>query len=109
MREFLLSRGMSADSARRAERALDGSTSLTKPLQAMALGIIAAMLGDLLLAAKAHEASSRLFELYEELGDHCGVRHVRCAGAAFPRPSSRATSHQAERDLQRSLELSREA
>ena len=106
MREFLLSRGMSADSARRAERALDGSTSLTKPLQAMAWEIIAAMLGDLLLAAKAHEASSRLLELYEELGDHAGfARALRGRGVANLRLGDFT---QAERDLQRSLELSRE-
>ncbi|MGB8907238.1 MAG: helix-turn-helix domain-containing protein [Candidatus Cybelea sp.] len=106
MREFLLSRGMSADSARRAERALDGSTSLTKPLQAMAWEIIAAMLGDLLLASKAHEASSRLLELHEELGDYAGfARALRGRGVANLRLGDFT---QAERDLQRSLELSRE-
>ncbi len=87
MREFLLSRGMGADSARRAERALDGPTPLSKPLQAMAWETIAAMRGDMLLAAQAYEASSRLLALYEELGDFAGIR----AGAALARrrtPSS---------------------
>ncbi|MBV9056187.1 MAG: helix-turn-helix domain-containing protein [Candidatus Eremiobacteraeota bacterium] len=106
MHEFLLSGGMSADSARRAERALDGSTPLTKPLQAMAWETIAAMRGDLLLAAKAHEASSRLLDLYEELGNHAGIgRALRGRGVANLRLGDFA---QAERDLQRSLELSRE-
>ncbi|MBV8345594.1 MAG: helix-turn-helix domain-containing protein [Candidatus Eremiobacteraeota bacterium] len=106
MQEFLLSGGMSADSARRAERALDGTTPLTKPLQAMAWETIAAMRGDLLLAAKAHEASSRLLDLYEELGDHAGVgRALRGRGVANLRLGDFA---QAEHDLQRSLELSRE-
>jgi len=95
---------MSADSARRAERALDGSTPLTKPLQAMAWETIAAMRGDLLLAAKAHEASSRLLELYEDLGDRAGVgRALRGRGVANLRLGDFA---QAESDLQRSLELS---
>ena len=106
MHEFLLSRGMSAESARRAERALDGTTPLTKPLQAMAWETIAAMRGDLLLATKAHEASSRLLELYEELGDHAGAgRALRGRGVANLRLGDFV---QAERDLQRSLELSRE-
>ncbi len=81
MREFLLSRGMGTDSARRAERALDGATPLSKPLQAMAWETVAAMRVDMLLAAQAFEASSRLRALYEELGDFAGTEG-RCAGAA---------------------------
>lgn len=106
MREFLLSRGMSADSARRAERALEDSTSLTKPMEAIAWELKAAMLGDLLLATKAHEASSRVVKLYEELGDYAGVaRALRARGVANLRLGDFT---QADRDLQRSLELSKE-
>jgi predicted ATPase/DNA-binding XRE family transcriptional regulator len=106
MREFLLSRGMGADSARRAERALEGATPLSKPLQAMAWETIAAMRGDMLLAAQAFEASSRLLSLYQELGDLAGVgRALRGLGGGYLRFGK---FQEAERDLQRALELSRE-
>jgi predicted ATPase/DNA-binding XRE family transcriptional regulator len=106
MREFLLSRGRGVDAARRAERALASSRPLSKPLQAMAWETVAAMRGDLLLAAQAFEASSRLLALYEELGDFAGIgRALRARGGGYIRLGDFAL---AEADLQRSLELGRE-
>ena len=106
MREFLLYRGLGAESARRAERALDGRAPLAKPLRAMAWETIAAMRGDLLMPAAAFEASARALTLYEELGDLGGVgRALRGRGVACMRLGNFA---QADVDLQRSLELSKE-
>ena len=106
MREFNLIRGLSADSARRAERALDGRALLAKPLQAMAWETIAAMRGDLLMPAAALEASERTLALDEELGDFSGVaRALRRRGVAHLRLGNFA---QAEKDLQRALVLSKQ-
>ncbi len=106
MREFLLYRGLVADSARRAERALDGRAALPKSLQAMAWETIASMRGDLLLPAQALEATTRALALHEELGDLGGVaRALRRRGVAYLRLGNFA---QADADLQRALELSKE-
>lgn len=106
MREFVLHRGLSADAARRAERALDGRASLAKPLQALAWETITAQRGDLLLSAAALDASERALALYEELGDFGGVaRTLRGRGVAYLRLGNFA---QAENDLQRSLALSKD-
>lgn len=106
MREFLLHRGLVADSARRAERALDGRAPLTTSLQAMAWETIASMRGDLLLPTEALEATTRALALHEELEDLAGVaRALRRRGVAYLRLGNFA---QADADLQRALELSRE-
>jgi predicted ATPase len=106
LREFLLYRGLCADSARRAERALSGRASLTKPLQAMAWETIAAMRGDLLMPAAALEASTRALELSKEIGDSGGVaRALRRRGVAYLRLGN---IPQAGEDLQRALELSKQ-
>jgi predicted ATPase/DNA-binding XRE family transcriptional regulator len=105
MREFLLLRGFGVDAARRAERALAGSTAMPKPLQAMAWEMIAGMRGDLLLPAQAFEATGRVLQLYEELGDRAGVaRSLRHRGVALIR-LGRYT--EGEEDLRRGLELSK--
>jgi non-specific serine/threonine protein kinase len=106
MREFVLYRGLGPDSARRAERALDGRTSLAKPLQAMAWETIAAMRGDLLMPAAALDATTRALTLYKELEDLGGVgRALRRRGVAYLRLGNLG---QAEKDLQRAFELSKE-
>jgi predicted ATPase len=103
MREFVLYRGLGADSARRAERALNGRPYLPKALQAMAWETIAAMRGDLLMPAEALEATSQALTLYEELEDYGGVaRGLRRRGVAYLRLGNFT---QAQDDLYRSLEL----
>ena len=105
MREFVLYRGLGADAARRAGRALTADASLPKTLQAMAWETMAAMRGDLLMPAAAFEASSQALALYEELEDFGGVaRALRGRGVAYMRLGN---FDQADADLQRSLELSK--
>jgi predicted ATPase len=105
MREFLFERGIGADAARRAERALQSAPLLSKPLQAMAWETIASMRGQLLLPGQALEASTRVVPLYEELEDNAGLaRALRGRGVAYLRLGDSA---RAEADLQRALELSK--
>ncbi|HKE36093.1 MAG TPA: tetratricopeptide repeat protein [Candidatus Baltobacteraceae bacterium] len=105
MCEFLLYRGLGPDSARRAERALDGRTPLSKPLQAMAWETITRV-PDMLLPAAALEASNRALVLYDELEDFRGVaRALHSRGVANLRLGDFA---QAEQDLQRALDLAKE-
>jgi len=105
MREFFFERGVGADAARRAERALEEPALLSKPLQAMAWETIASMRGQVLLPSQALEASMRVVPLYEELEDYAGLaRALRGRGVAYLRLGDYA---QAETDLQRSLELSK--
>ena len=105
MREFLLLRGIGAESIRRVERALDDATQLSKLMQAMAWETIALMRGQLLLPAKALEAAARVLQLYEELEDNAGLaRALRLRAVSRLRLGDFAA---AEADLQRSLELGR--
>lgn len=104
-REFHLYRGLGADAARRAERALNGPAPLTKPLRAIAWETLAAMRGDLLMPAAALEATTQALALYQELEDFGGVaRALRRRGVAHLRLGDFA---QGDDDLQQALELSK--
>ena len=64
------------------------------------------MRGDLLMPAAALEASTKAFDLYDQLGDFAGLaRALRGRGVAQLRLGNFA---QADADLQRSLKLSKE-
>lgn len=105
LREFLLNHGFSADSARRAERALQSDGVLTPELEATAWEILSAMRGDLLMpeSAGSYEAASHSLQLYERLGDLAGQsRALRGRGVALMRLGKFA---EAETDLQQALEL----
>lgn len=105
MREFFLLQGMGVDAARRAERALAGSTALPTPLAAMAWEMIAGMRGDLLLPSQVFEATARVLQLYEELGDQAGIaRSLRHRGVALIRLGRHA---EAEENLRQALDLSK--
>jgi predicted ATPase/DNA-binding XRE family transcriptional regulator len=104
-REVLLLRGLGADAARRAERALRHESELEPRLQAMAWETLAAMRGSLLLPADAFEAAGRALELYKSLDDSAGIAlALRTRGVANLRLGRFA---EGEADLQRALELSK--
>ena len=103
MREFLLYRGLGADSARRAERALDGRTPLAKPLQAMAWETISAMRGDRLMPAAALEASRERSHSMKNSKISVGSRAL-CATAAW-HISVSETSGKLKRICNAALEL----
>ena len=103
LHDFLLLRGLAAESARNVARLLERSTELEPPLEAMAWEMLAAMRGDLLAPVKAFEAVSRSLELYTQLGDRGGeARALRGRGIAYLRLGS---FDKAEKDLERALEL----
>jgi predicted ATPase len=105
LREFLLSHGFSAESARRAERALQSDAALTPELEATAWELLSAMRGDLLMpeSAGSYEAASHSLQRYERLGDLAGEsRALRGRGVALMRLARFA---EAEADLRRALEL----
>ena len=103
LRDFLLLRGLAAESARSVERLMERSTELAPPLAAMAWEMLAAMRGDLLAPVKAFDAVNRSLELYEQLGDRGGeARALRGRGIAYLRLGS---FDEAEKDLERALEL----
>jgi predicted ATPase len=107
MREFLLLRGLGAEAARRAERALACSDDLAMPVQALLWAVLAAMRAELMQPAPALKAATRALALYEELRDRRGIaRALRDQGVALLRLGDFA---QAERDLQRALTIDLES
>lgn len=105
LREFLLFRGLAAESARRAERVLQGAATLPPELAAMAWITLAMLRGDLLLPAKAFDAVNRALELYEQLENNAGVAlALRSRGIAYLRLGKPA---EAEHDLKQALELTK--
>jgi predicted ATPase/DNA-binding XRE family transcriptional regulator len=104
VREVLLQRGLAAESARRAEHALQYEDELDPPLGAKAWEVLAAMRGELLLPADSLAAANRALTLYETLDDCAGIaRTLRNRSIAELRLGQFSAG---EEDLRRGLELS---
>jgi predicted ATPase len=106
MRMYALQRGLTVETARRAEAALARGASLPKDLEAGLWLTLSGMRGDLFVPVLAIEASTKARELYAALGDQLGVARA-LRGEGIGRLQLREL-RQAELDLQRSLALSRE-